>query len=58
MKNGPQSPFTMGAHFFYLTPEPIEVAVFDNITPDHLKEFQKDDPCLQKIRECSLFLER
>ena len=32
-------------------PEPAEVAVFDAITPDHLKEFQKGNPSLQKIRE-------
>ena len=32
-------------------PEPVEVAVFDSITPDHLKELQKDDLSLQKIRE-------
>ena len=31
--------------------EPVEVAVFDTIAPDHLKELQKDDPSLQKIRE-------
>ena len=32
-------------------PEPVKVPVFDTITPDHLKEFQKDDSSLQKIRE-------
>ena len=32
-------------------PEPVEVAIFDTITPDHLKKLQKDDPSLQKIRE-------
>ena len=32
-------------------PEPVEVAVFDTITPDLLNELQKDDPSLQKIRE-------
>ena len=32
-------------------PEPVEVAVFDTITPEYLKKLQKDDPSLQKIRE-------
>ena len=32
-------------------PEPVEVAVFDTIAPDHLKKLQKDDSSLQKIRE-------
>ena len=32
-------------------PEPVEVPVFDTITPDHFKELQKDDSSLQKIRE-------
>ena len=32
-------------------PEPAVVAVLDTDTPNHLKELQKDDPTLQKIRE-------